>query len=159
MRSSSREEERYSWFGFCSWLRSAFSLVLSLALQRHPHELHGSPKALLDENWFIQPSADVHADGAAISTVGFATRGWYPATIPSTVLSALVENKVYPDPYTGMNLRSIPGTTYPVFEDFSNIMMPPTRDAPSHSHLPHQRHARRGTERRDRRMERQSQDG
>jgi exo-1,4-beta-D-glucosaminidase len=41
------------------------------------------------------------------------------------VLSALVEEKVYPDPYTGMNLRSIPGTTYPIFEDFSNIPMPP----------------------------------
>jgi exo-1,4-beta-D-glucosaminidase len=24
-----------------------------------------------------------------------------------------------------MNLRSIPGTSYPIFEDFSNIMMPP----------------------------------
>lgn len=76
--------------------------------------------------WFIQPSADVPADGAAISAVGFSTRGWYPATIPSTVLSALVADKVYPDPYTGMNLRSIPGTTYPIFEDFSNIEMPPT---------------------------------
>ncbi len=32
---------------------------------------------------------------------------------------------MYPDPYTGMNLRSIPGTTYPIFEDFSNIPMPP----------------------------------
>ena len=41
-------------------------------------------------------------------------------------MSALVEDKVYPDPYTGMNLRSIPGTTYPIFEDFSIIPMPPT---------------------------------
>ncbi|HEX3740252.1 MAG TPA: hypothetical protein VHV29_11055 [Terriglobales bacterium] len=40
--------------------------------------------------------------------------------------AVLVEEKVYPDPYTGMNLRSIPGTTYPIFEDFSNVPMPPT---------------------------------
>ena len=80
---------------------------------------------LLRENWSIQSSAEAKAEGTAISTVGFPTRGWYPATLPSTVLSALVEDKVYPDPYTGMNLRSIPGTTYPIFEDFSNIMMPP----------------------------------
>jgi exo-1,4-beta-D-glucosaminidase len=79
----------------------------------------------LRENWFIQSSAEVHGDGAAISTAGFSTSGWYPATLPSTVLSALVADKVYPDPYTGMNLRSIPGTTYPIFEDFSNIQMPP----------------------------------
>jgi len=80
---------------------------------------------LLRTNWFIQSSADVQAEGAAISTVGFPSSNWYPAKVPTTVLNALVEDQVYPDPYTGMNLRSIPGTTYPVFEDFSNIMMPP----------------------------------
>ena len=64
-------------------------------------------------------------DGVAISLPGYATHNWYPATVPTTVLSALVTDQVYPDPYTGMNLRSIPGTTYPIFEDFSNIMMPP----------------------------------
>ena len=40
-------------------------------------------------------------------------------------MSALVEDKVYPDPYTGVNLCSIPGTTYPIFEGFSNVPMPP----------------------------------
>lgn len=79
----------------------------------------------LQGNWSIQSSGEVHADGAAISSVGFATNNWYPAKVPSTVLSALVEDQVYPDPYTGMNLRSIPGTTYPIFEDFSNLLMPP----------------------------------
>ncbi len=102
-------------------------LISSLAglAAASPSELDGSPQVLLRENWFIQPSADVHADGVAISTVGFPTHDWYPATLPSTVLSALVEDKVYPDPYTGMNLRGVPGTTYPIFEDFSNIPMPP----------------------------------
>jgi exo-1,4-beta-D-glucosaminidase len=68
----------------------------------------------------------VHSDGPSISRTGFSTEGWYPATLPSTVLSALVQDKVYPEPYFGMNLRSIPGTTYPIFEDFSNIQMPPS---------------------------------
>jgi exo-1,4-beta-D-glucosaminidase len=81
---------------------------------------------LLRENWFIQSSADVRSEGANISKAGFSTQGWYPAALPSTVVSALVENKVYEDPYVGMNLRSIPGTTYPIFEDFSSIQMPPT---------------------------------
>ncbi|HEV3510180.1 MAG TPA: glycosyl hydrolase family 2 [Candidatus Sulfotelmatobacter sp.] len=88
-------------------------------------EVSASASTVLRENWFIQPSSDVHAGGKAISSVGFSTRDWYPATLPSTVMSALVEDKVYPDPYTGMNLRSIPGTTYPIFEDFSNVPMPP----------------------------------
>ena len=80
---------------------------------------------LLRKNWFIQSSTVAHADGAAISRVGFPTSDWYPAAVPGTVLSALVDDKVYPDPYSGLNLRSIPGTSYPLFEDFSTIMMPP----------------------------------
>ena len=101
-------------------LNSLFSIAAT-----PPSEGNGSSQILLRENWFIQPSTDVRADGAAISTVGFSTREWYPATLPSTVLSTLVEDKVYPDPYIGTNLRSVPGTTYPIFEDFSNIKMPP----------------------------------
>jgi exo-1,4-beta-D-glucosaminidase len=99
------------------------SLVAAAAAS--PNENTVPSDMLLRKNWFIQSSSDVQAGGAAISTVGFPTSGWFPATIPATVLSALVEDKVYPDPYFGMNLRSIPGTTYPIFEDFSNIMMPP----------------------------------
>ena len=97
----------------------------SSALFAAPAGLSGSPELLLRQNWFIASSADVHGNGAAISTPGYSTRDWYPATVPTTVLSALVKDQVYPDPYTGMNLRTIPGTTYPIFEDFSNIMMPP----------------------------------
>ena len=79
----------------------------------------------LRQNWFIQSSDNLQSDGTAISTAGFSSKDWYPTTLPSTVLNALVEDKVYPDPYVGMNLRSIPGTSYPIFEDFSNLMMPP----------------------------------
>jgi exo-1,4-beta-D-glucosaminidase len=100
-------------------------LLAGSAAATSSKEVNDSATVVLRENWCIQPSAEVHADGAEISRVGFPTNGWYPATVPSTVISALVEDKVYPDPYTGMNLRSIPGTTYPIFEDFSNIPMPP----------------------------------
>ncbi|HEV3200006.1 MAG TPA: hypothetical protein VGZ73_19010 [Bryobacteraceae bacterium] len=49
---------------------------------------------------------------------------WYPSSIPSTVVAALVNNHVYPDPDFRMNLRSIPGTTYNIGQNFSNIAMP-----------------------------------
>src|SRR5581483_6580963 len=88
--------------------------------------LSNESQSLSGQNWVIESSANVRAEGPAISKTGFSTEGWYPATVPSTVLSALVEDKVYPDPYIGKNLRSIPGTTYPIFEDFSNIQMPPS---------------------------------
>jgi exo-1,4-beta-D-glucosaminidase len=106
-------------------LLSAFSLFVVIQMVSVP-ALSSDYQVVLRENWFIQPSADVHSDGPSISRTGFSTEGWYPATLPSTVLSALVQDKVYPEPYFGMNLRSIPGTTYPIFEDFSNIQMPPS---------------------------------
>ncbi|MGE4586847.1 MAG: sugar-binding domain-containing protein [Mangrovibacterium sp.] len=33
---------------------------------------------------------------------------WFPVRVPSTVLTGLVANRVYPDPYTGMNNMLIP---------------------------------------------------
>ncbi len=88
-------------------------------------ERAGLDEMLLRQGWAIQALTDVHETGAAISTPGFKAQDWYPATLPSTVLSALVKDRVYPDPYTGMNLRSIPGTTYPIFSNFSETLMPP----------------------------------
>src|ERR1700687_188536 len=78
----------------------------------------------LRENWRIQSSAKVHAPGDAISQVRFQPEDWYATSVPSTVLAALVANHVYPDPYFGMNLRDIPGTSYPVGKLFSNLEMP-----------------------------------
>jgi exo-1,4-beta-D-glucosaminidase len=63
----------------------------------------------LNDDWRIQSAAKVQQAGAAVSSAGFAVTGWYRATMPSTVLAALVENKVYPDPYFGLNMKSIPG--------------------------------------------------
>ncbi len=79
----------------------------------------------LRQGWAIQSSADLRESGAELSTTAYTPRGWYPATLPSTVLHALVESQVYPDPYFGMNLRSIAGTSYPVSFNFSNLQMPP----------------------------------
>lgn len=64
---------------------------------------------LLRENWHLQSSAKVKEKGEIISTTRFSPVDWYQTSVPTTVLAALVENKVYPDPYYGENLKSIPG--------------------------------------------------
>jgi len=66
-------------------------------------------KFLLRDNWAIQSSKEVRSNGNVISTTGFKTDGWYPTTVPSTVLAALVANKVYPDPYYGTSIVDLPG--------------------------------------------------
>jgi exo-1,4-beta-D-glucosaminidase len=82
-------------------------------------------KLVLKDGWYIQPSQDVPDKGSVISTAGFQPKQWYRATMPSTVLAALAADRVYADPYFGMNLRSIPGTTYTIGINSSDIAMPP----------------------------------
>ena len=82
-------------------------------------------KVVLKEGWDIQSSAKIAAKGETLSTLRYSPQDWYRTSVPTTVLNALIENKVYPDPYYGMNLRSIPGTTYPIGDNFSNNPMPP----------------------------------
>jgi exo-1,4-beta-D-glucosaminidase len=82
----------------------------------------------LEKGWQLQSSAKVTDPGETISTGPFQPQGWYAASAPTTVLAALVADKVYPDPYYAMNLRSIPGTNYRVGQDFSNV--PSSHDSP-----------------------------
>jgi exo-1,4-beta-D-glucosaminidase len=79
----------------------------------------------LSEGWSIQSSAHVAEKGDAISVAAYRARDWYPTSVPATVLTALVNKQVYPDPDWGMNLRSIPGVSYGIGMNFSNIAMPP----------------------------------
>jgi hypothetical protein len=75
---------------------------------------------VLRDHWFIRSSSDqaegllmpmvrITDDGRVISQPGYASKGWYPTSVPSTVLATLVANKVYPDPYYGNNLMELPG--------------------------------------------------
>jgi exo-1,4-beta-D-glucosaminidase len=68
-------------------------------------------KRFLKDDWIIQSSDLVTGDGTVISARQFSPVGWHPTSVPSTVLAALVENGVYPDPYFGVNLKSIPDLT------------------------------------------------
>ena len=104
---------------------AALNLAAGAPAAPAPPESDAVPKMLLRQGWAIQSSADVRETGDTLSTPAFQPRGWYRATLPSTVLSALVASHVYPDPYFGMNLRSISGTSYPIGMNFSNLPMPP----------------------------------
>jgi len=82
----------------------------------------------LASGWQLQSSCAMQASGDQISTPGFSAARWHAATVPSTVLAALVADGTYPDPDYGMNLRKIPGTTYPIGANFANLPMP--KDSP-----------------------------
>ncbi|MCC6488820.1 MAG: hypothetical protein IT364_15080 [Candidatus Hydrogenedentes bacterium] len=89
----------------------AFRLILSALATCIAHaDLDESNRIPIGEGWRLQSSAKLTApNGAALSQPGADVTSWYPVSIPTTVLAALVENKVFPDPYFGENLKAIPG--------------------------------------------------
>ncbi|HTL44329.1 MAG TPA: glycoside hydrolase family 2 protein [Vicinamibacterales bacterium] len=99
--------------------------VLAVVTLVHPQAAVGQGnRVLLDRGWRIQSSAKVEADGAELSRTGVDTRTWMTATVPTTVVGAQVTAGEFKEPYVGMNLRSIPGTTYPIGAVFARQPMP-----------------------------------
>jgi len=68
----------------------------------------GQPSEQTVGGWMMQDSAKVTAPASEISSAKFRPENWYPATVPGTVLTTLVNNKVYPEPLYGENMRGIP---------------------------------------------------
>jgi exo-1,4-beta-D-glucosaminidase len=106
----------------------AFALALPPAPPALAAPAPTTPSLTLETGWKLTSSAQVTAAPEVISTPAFAPKGWHSITVPTTVVAALVKNKVYPDPYFGMNIRQLPGTTYKVGSNFSNQEM--TADSP-----------------------------
>jgi len=75
----------------------------------------------------MRESAIIGNDGKAMSVPGYTTDDWYPTTVPTTVLGALVRNGIYPDPYIGLNNMKIPDASYQFNERY---------DLNQYSHLP-----------------------
>ena len=83
--------------------------IVAMALAPALLLAQGPDRVVLKNNWTIQSSAKVKEAGPVLSTAEFTPAGWHPASVPTTVLAALVEDQTYPDPYYGINLKSIPG--------------------------------------------------
>jgi hypothetical protein len=69
----------------------------------------GSVKQVKLSRFELQSSVLISSTGSEISAVGYKSKVyWFPVTVPSTVLTGLVKNGIYPDPYQGMNNMLIP---------------------------------------------------
>ena len=80
----------------------AFSFLISLA-----QSSFGQSEQTVS-GWIMQDSAKVSAPAAEVSSTKFRPENWFAATVPGTVLTTLVNNKVYPEPLYGENMRAIP---------------------------------------------------
>jgi len=106
-------------FGFLFLFTVSFALAADAAAPENP-----PARIALENNWHIQSGCKLHDRGDAISRVGYNVAGWLATTVPHTVLGAQVDAKLFGDPFFGLNLRAIPGTTYPIGKIFSNMPMP-----------------------------------
>ena len=93
---------------FCAFL-VACAFACSAASAQTGSSAGRGDRVFLTSGWMLQSSCEVHATGEQISKPGFSTTGWHEASVPSTVVAALVADKTYPDPYVSDNLRHIPG--------------------------------------------------
>ncbi len=83
-----------------------------------PHKSGFAPRPILtdtgDGNWILsggwQLQSVIKVAGTIheISQPGFDATSWYPATVPGTVLTTLVDQGVYPEPTYGLNNLAIP---------------------------------------------------
>lgn len=96
---------------------------ISLAQAQTTSATSSEPVLTLRDGWNLQSSCKVDKAGELISTPQFSPGGWYTVSVPTTVVAALVKQKIYPDPEFGMNLRKLPGMDYPIGANFSNIPM------------------------------------
>ena len=69
----------------------------------------GITKQMQITNFQLQSTAVIDASGETLSTPTYYSNVyWFPVKVPSTVLTGLVANNIYPDPHLGMNNMYIP---------------------------------------------------
>ena len=84
----------------------------------------------LKDNWRLKSGFLIKDDAKLISSAGYDADGWYPTSVPTTVLNALVKNGVYPDPRVGLNNFLIPDAS----DEYNR-----QNDLAKYSYLPEQR--------------------
>lgn len=86
-------------------IKRLFILLLINFLLFTVKALPVSAQEVKPNHWQLQYASRVGESGAKISTSAYSPSNWYPATVPGTVLTTLVNNKVYPEPLFGENNR------------------------------------------------------
>lgn len=74
---------------------------------------------LLRTDWKVKSAIEVGMNGAKLSVSGIKTKNWATTSLPATVLTALVRNGIYPNPYIGTNNMFIPDMSDEYNKDYN----------------------------------------
>jgi hypothetical protein len=114
--------------------RSAFLLCMLLscagAVGEEARSLPPGAKLLLASDWQLQSSFLVKENGEVISATTYRPDHWHSASVPTTVLNALVKSGVYPDVRFALNAFRVPDAS-DEFNEKQNLTQ--------YSHLPGRR--------------------
>jgi len=92
-------------------IATLFTFILSYSYGQIENYNRDKNKIYLDSKeqhggdflWKMIKASDVTANAAQLSVSDFPTQSWMQAIVPGTVLNSLVYDKVYPEPYYGLN--------------------------------------------------------
>ncbi len=126
---SSTSEESYATIALLA-LSSCWEVCRWEFRARSPRKLRRASQRRFSftQDWQLQSSCEAHASGEQVSTAGFDASKWHRTDLPNTVVGALVDDKTYPDPTYGTNLKSLPGMDYSSKTFFALQDMP--KDSP-----------------------------
>ncbi len=99
------------------------SLLLSLTY------LVSSQETPLTTGWRAIRASEVTVDGRVLTTEDPSPEGWINATVPGTILTTMVNNRLVPEPWYGMNNEEIPdiwdaGRDYYTYWFFTRFSIP-----------------------------------
>ena len=81
-------------------------LMLNLHLSAQTNQTRPAPKPfIISTGWQLEDISKISQTGEAISLEGFQPKGWLKATVPGTILTSMVNDKIYPEPLWGENNR------------------------------------------------------
>ncbi|MDR1056728.1 MAG: beta galactosidase jelly roll domain-containing protein [Prevotellaceae bacterium] len=93
--------------------RAAFQTSVRKQKQHIPAKLiptGNGTEWIISNGWELSGSTAIIENGQSLFDPRLNTASWYNATVPGTVLTTLLEQGIYPDPYFGLNNLNIPDT-------------------------------------------------
>lgn len=102
-------------YGQHEWYVVAVNGDLEISSDLFTFTIEDKPLSALPENsyllrndWKVISSIHAGRDGSTLSREDVNTSQWKSTSVPATVLSVMVRNGLYPNPYTGINNMKIP---------------------------------------------------
>lgn len=92
--------------------KAPFQVSKRIPKKNTPTELKPTQQGewIISNGWEMTDGATLIESQKSIFDPNLDTDTWYNATVPGTVLTTLVNQGIYPDPYFGLNNMSIPDT-------------------------------------------------